>query len=170
MDTSRRGPVQEVAIVSWPPDQRLLDRLRRRGQPRLLLVPHEGEAPVDCDVLEDWVRLPTDPVELQARVDALKARATSRSNPLLDADTRLHVGSRWVALSPIERQLAAPLVERFGGLVSQDTLLRAGWPEGCPSRNQLDVQLLRLRRRVESVGLRLHTVRARGYSLAHADE
>jgi DNA-binding response OmpR family regulator len=53
----------------------------------------------------------------------------------------------------------------LGSVVSRSALTRAGWPSGEPSRNQLDVHVLRLRRRVEPLGLSLRTLRARGYSL-----
>ena len=63
------------------------------------------------------------------------------------------------------------LVERFGAVVSRDHLARAGWPSGAPGRNALDVHVLRLRRRIATVGLVIRTVRSRGYLLeadAHA--
>jgi DNA-binding response OmpR family regulator len=44
-------------------------------------------------------------------------------------------------------------------------LARAGWPDGAPGRNALDVHVLRLRRRVAPLGLAIRTVRSRGYLL-----
>ena len=57
------------------------------------------------------------------------------------------------------------LVGRFGAVVSRDQLARAGWPEGAPGRNALDVHVLRLRRRISPLGLAIKTVRSRGYLL-----
>jgi DNA-binding response OmpR family regulator len=37
------------------------------------------------------------------------------------------------------------------------------WPTGVPTRNALDVHVLRLRRRIAPVGLEIRTVRSRGY-------
>lgn len=60
------------------------------------------------------------------------------------------------------------LVERFGTVVGRDQLARAGWPDGAPGRNALDVHVLRLRRRIEPLGLVIKTVRSRGYLLEAA--
>jgi DNA-binding response OmpR family regulator len=53
--------------------------------------------------------------------------------------------------------------------VSRDALARAGWPDGAPGRNALDVHVLRLRRRLVPVGLVIRTVRSRGYLLEVSD-
>jgi DNA-binding response OmpR family regulator len=50
-------------------------------------------------------------------------------------------------------------------VVRRDLLAQAGWPEGAPGRNALDVHVLRLRRRIAPVGLAIKTVRSRGYLL-----
>jgi DNA-binding response OmpR family regulator len=42
-------------------------------------------------------------------------------------------------------------------------LARRAWPGGAPTRNALDVQMVRFRRRVEPLGLEVRTVRSRGY-------
>ena len=57
---------------------------------------------------------------------------------------------------------------RFGAVVSRSELLAAGWPEGAPGRNALDVHVLRLRRRLVPVRLAIRTVRSRGYLLEPA--
>jgi DNA-binding response OmpR family regulator len=59
--------------------------------------------------------------------------------------------------------MTAAFVERFGAVVSRQALARAGWPHGAPGRNALDVHVVRLRRRLEGVGLAIRTVRSRGY-------
>ena len=159
----------EVALVSWPAEAEWLDWLRGTGQPRRGLVRADADPPVNEDDLEDWVRTPADPIEVHARVAVLKVRA-ARVSPTLDDSGRLNVGSRWVDLSPIEYRLVGSLLEHFGTLVSRDALIRAGWPGTKPSDNQLDVHVLRLRRRLEPTGLRLRTVRSRGYTLDHSDQ
>jgi DNA-binding response OmpR family regulator len=60
-------------------------------------------------------------------------------------------------------------VDRFGAVVGREALARAGWPEGAPGRNALDVHVLRLRRRLVTVGLSIKTVRSRGYLLEAAE-
>ena len=57
------------------------------------------------------------------------------------------------------------LLDRMGAVVSRDALARAGWPDGAPGRNALDVHVLRLRRRLSAVHLVIRTVRSRGYLL-----
>jgi DNA-binding winged helix-turn-helix (wHTH) protein len=60
------------------------------------------------------------------------------------------------------------LLERYGSVVSRETLTSAGWPGGAPGRNALDVHVLRLRRRLDPIGLAIRTVRSRGYLLEDA--
>ena len=86
-----------------------------------------------------------------------------------DADGLLRYRGRWVTLSPVERALAAALVDRFGAVVGRDTLVRRAWPGGSPTRNALDVHMLRLRRRIGELALEVRTVRARGYLLQAMD-
>jgi DNA-binding response OmpR family regulator len=70
-----------------------------------------------------------------------------------------------VSLSPVERELAGALVERFGAVVGRELMARKAWPSGAPTRNALDVHILRLRRRISPLGLEVRTVRSRGYLL-----
>ena len=123
------------------------------------------------DDLEDWIRVPAADGDLRARVDGLRRRTEARTEPcpVLDDDGVLRLGDRWVSLPPVEARLTAALLERFGAVVSRDSLARAGWPAGAPGRNALDVHMLRLRRRISSLGLEVRTVRARGYLLQEVE-
>jgi DNA-binding response OmpR family regulator len=85
---------------------------------------------------------------------------------MIDDDGLFRVGDEWVALPPVEHRLARALLDRIGTVVTRDALARAGWPEGAPGRNALDVHVLRLRRRLAPLSLTIHTVRSRGYLLA----
>jgi hypothetical protein len=157
----------DVVLVRWPNDAATRDRLSAAGVPRLLLVEGDERPPAVIDELEDWIRVPADEVDLHARVDALDRRSRARrpAVPVLDDDGVLRVGGSWVPLPPVEARLTGALLERFGAVVSRDALARAGWPEGSPGRNALDVHVLRLRRRLSPLGLAIRTVRARGYLL-----
>ena len=155
----------EVTLISWPSAEDRRVELRDAGLPRLLIVAEECDPPITEDVLEDWVRSPSDPRDVQARVSTLRSRLARHTHPRLDDDGRLHVGERWVALSPIERHLVDALLHRFGTVASKATLLAVGWPAGGSSRNQLDVHIVRLRRRLEPLGLSIRTVHAKGYTL-----
>jgi Transcriptional regulatory protein, C terminal len=143
----------DVVLVRWPSDEESLESARRGALPRLLLVEGDSPPPVVDDELEDWIRVPADEVDLHARVDALERRRRARNSvaPTLDDDGVLRLGGGWV-----------------GAVVSRDALGRAGWPDGVPGRNALDVHVLRLRRRLEPLGLAIRTVRARGYLLEAA--
>jgi hypothetical protein len=62
----RTVPFVEVALVPWPGAEERRVTLRDAGMPRLLLVPEDCDPPVTDDVLEDWVRTPADPREVQS--------------------------------------------------------------------------------------------------------
>jgi DNA-binding response OmpR family regulator len=159
----------DVVLVRWPEEQERLERLRAAGTPRLLLVGEQLPPPEPSDPLEDWIRLPAAESDLRARVATLAARAGSDGDPpVVDEDGLLRFRGRWVTLSPVERALAGALVERFNAVVGRDTLVRYAWPGEVPTRNALDVHMLRLRRRIQELGLEVRTVRARGYLLQAA--
>jgi DNA-binding response OmpR family regulator len=122
-------------------------------------------APEPSDPLEDWIRLPAAEDDLRVRVSTLASRAGRAAvAPTVDDDGLLRYRGRWVTLSPVERALAAALIDRFNAVVGRDTLVRRAWPGGSPTRNAL-VHMLRLRRRISALGLEVRTVRARGYLL-----
>ena len=155
--------------MRWPDEEERLERLRSCGHPRLLLVDDDDQPPPVVDPLEDWTRTTADPRDVQIRVSTLHRRAERDvERPVVDASGLLHFGGRWVALSPVEAALAELLVERFGAVVGRDGLARSAWREGVPTRNALDVQMVRFRRRIESLGLEVRTVRSRGYLLQQA--
>lgn len=157
----------DVVLLRWPSDADRRDDLIELGTARLLLVEDGAPPPQATDCLEDWIRVPAPELDLCVRLAALEGRATrhSPSVPTLDADGVLRFDASWVSLPPVEARLTAAMVERFGAVVGRETLARAGWPEGTAGRNALDVHVLRLRRRLASVGLVIRTVRSRGYLL-----
>jgi DNA-binding response OmpR family regulator len=156
----------DVVLIRWPGEQDRLDAARDAGAPRLLLVASAADPPATVDPLEDWVRVPVDPGDVQARVTTLTRRADGEAAaPLVDEDGLLHHRGSWVALSPLEAAIARALTERYGAVVGREALSRRAWPDGAPTRNALDVQMVRFRRRVEPVSLEVRTVRSRGYLL-----
>jgi DNA-binding response OmpR family regulator len=156
----------DVVLVRWPGEKERRALLAAAHTPRLLLV-EVGEPPDPDDCLEDWVRVPAAEGDVRARVAGLWIRAGQHSAnaPELDPDGVLRFGERWVSLPPVETRLTSALLERFGAVVSRESLSRAGWPDGAPGRNALDVHVLRLRRRLVPVQLAIRTVRSRGYLL-----
>lgn len=160
----------DVVLLRWPHEKERRDALVRMSTPRLLLVEGGVPAPDLADCLEDWVRVPAADEDVKARLRGLarRCRAHTSALPVLDCDGVLRFASGWVSLPPVEGRLTAALLERFGAVVSRDELGRAGWPDGAPGRNALDVHVLRLRRRLAPVQLAIRTVRSRGYLMEPA--
>jgi DNA-binding winged helix-turn-helix (wHTH) protein len=160
----------DVVLLRWPLEGERRDRLAREGRLRLLLVDGETAPPSVSDCLEDWIRVPASEADMKARADALTTRfgAHRHDLPSLDHDGVLRFGGGWTSLPPVEARLMDTLVTRFGAVVSREHLAKAGWPEGAPGRNALDVHMLRLRRRIGALGLAIKTVRSRGYLLESA--
>jgi hypothetical protein len=159
-------PVADVVLLRWPVEAARRERLAERSVPRLLLVEGAAEPP-PADCLEDWIRVPAPDADVGRRMEDLATRADRHrpAVPYLDRDGVLRFGELWTPLPPVDARLAGALVERFGAVVNRDALGRAGWPDGPPGRNALDVHVLRLRRRLDPVGLVIRTVRSRGYLL-----
>lgn len=159
-----------IALLRWPADADRRSELTEDGRPRLLLLDPDADPPASWDVLEDWVRMPADPAEIEARIATLMRRLPSeRPAPILDGDDVLRVGNRWVALPPVEARLVAALLARPDAVVSRERLLDAGWPAGEPAGSTngqiLDGRIKLLRRRLVEVGLEVHTVRGVGFVL-----
>jgi DNA-binding response OmpR family regulator len=169
----------EVALVRWPAEASRRDALLAAGAPVLLLV-EAGAPPVEIGPVEDWIRIPSTDADIEARVRGIKVRVEtagipdphfgSDGLPVLDEGGVLRFGSRWVSISPLESRLVDALLERPGAVIPRQILTEAVWPDDRsrvdgPGRNALDIQVLRLRRRLHEVGLTVRTVRSRGYIL-----
>jgi hypothetical protein len=154
-------------VLRWPADQKRRRELADLGVPRLFLVNSDAAPPVCTDALEDWVRLPCDERDIDARMSALRARATASpsARPQLDGNGRLLRSNRWVPLSPIEEQLCGLLIDEFGAVVSDRRLMAAAWPNGAGTPTGLRLQMTRLRRRIVDLGLEVRSVRGKGYVL-----
>lgn len=158
-------------MVRFPSERRRLERLRRAGQPRLILLEGDAEPPLSLDLHEDWVRVPADERDVLARQEVLRRRlAPEVERPTLDGDGLLRFRGHWVSIPPMEVRLLHALIENQGAVVSREVLSERTWPDGVKGRNALDVHMLRLRRRVASVGLVIRTVRSRGYLLEPAGD
>ena len=157
----------DVVVIRWPGESERLTELRRQHVPRLALVAPHAPAFQPSDPMEDWVRLPATNDDVRARAMTLIERAHKRQPdvPKLDDGQILRYGPWWTSLAPTETRLLGALLVRFGGVVNRNDLARAGWPNGLPSRNSLDVQLGRIRRKLDGSGLTLRTVRSRGAML-----
>ena len=152
-----------VLQLRWPAEAVQRPALAEAGIPRLWLVEGGAAPPEHTDCSEDWIRVPAPEADVRARAASLAARA---DRPAVDTDGVLRWRSRLVSLPPLEHRLIDALLGRYEAVVSREALARAGWPDGSPGRNALDVHVLRLRRRIAPLGLVIRTVRSRGYLLA----
>ncbi len=155
----------DVAQVAWPGGEEQRRQLAQASSPRLLMVAADAAPPMVADEYEDWVRLPARDDDIAARMRALSDRAAARKRPTVDEDGVLHVDGMQLLLPPVEARLTRHLLDKAGAVASRAELAVKGWPDGTPSRNALDVRILRLRRRIEPYGLMIRTVRHRGYLL-----
>ena len=141
----------DVVLVRWPEEAARLSELQDSATPRLLLVGPDADPPDSVDPLEDWIRLPASDDDVRARLRVLEDRARGSlevDRPELDENGLLRLGGQWVSLPPVEHRLMSVLLDRYRAVVSRDALARAGWPDGIPGRNVLDVHIVRLRRRL----------------------
>jgi DNA-binding response OmpR family regulator len=153
-----------VAIVRWPDEAENIPQLKAIGAPRLLLVAEDAPLPTTLDFDEDWVRLPASDSDVVARAELLAVRAAQRtSEPILNGDGRLAYRGRWVALSHTEELAAKVLADRFREVVPAEALLSRGDHE--ITSTGVRTLIMRLRRRVEPLGLVVRTVHGRGYVL-----
>ncbi len=159
----------EVELLHWPVDNDRLIELRSTGRARLLVIDPETEPPVSGDLLEDWIRRPASIHDLKARIAGLERRIelSLPDRPIID-DCVVRFGGKWVAIPPVEMRIVRVLVEGLRTVVGREILISAGWPDGVSDRNALDVHIMRLRRRIDEVGLAIRTVRGRGYLLEAA--
>jgi len=157
----------EVNRLAWPEERERRQELAAGGRPRLLLVAADSAPPVAADEVEDWIRMPAPPDDVEARVLGLLRRVEAREacRPRIDHEGVVRHGDAWTALPPVEARLVQTMLDRLDAVVSRSALERAGWPAGTPARNTLDVHIHRLRRRLGDVSLQVRTVRARGYLL-----
>lgn len=160
---------EQVVILRWPEESERLARLRAARVSRLLLIPPHAAVPPGGDCEEDWIRLPADDRDVRARLGALARRAERHhaQRPFLDGHGLLTLGAGSIVLSPLAASLAAVLVEHFGQTVPRAALL-AVWPDERVTGNALRIAILRLRRRVATLGLEVRTIPGHGYRLQRA--
>ena len=126
---------------------------------------------------DDYLPKPFEPDELVARIKALHRRTTvqARQPVLIHGDIELNVRARTahragkhLGLSPKEFELLKYLMENADGVTTREMLLLNVWKLNFdPQTNVIDVNLVRLRRKLED-GFDhpvLETLRGRGYRL-----
>ncbi|PYR36253.1 MAG: DNA-binding response regulator [Acidobacteria bacterium] len=165
----------------------ILQTLRQRhiDTPVLILTARDG---VDDRVLgldlgaDDYLVKPFALPELLARIRALLRRGRpSEGLRLKTADLELDLvtrrairGERLLELTAREFELLEYLLRHQGHLVSREMLAREVWTEprrATPLDNVIDVQITRLRKKVDGDGSArlIHTVRGVGFVLREAE-
>ncbi|MBC6447529.1 helix-turn-helix domain-containing protein [Actinokineospora xionganensis] len=153
-----------VKFVRWPAESDLREECTALRHLCLLIVEHGAPPPEDLSPNEDWVRPPIVPQDLQARVRQLAARAVLNTKPVLDPAGILYFRDASVTLSLTQCDMLAPLISRFCGLVYRDELREILEQSGASSSsNALDLHVMRLRRRLQLVGLGVRNVWGRGF-------
>jgi len=159
------GAADDVRIVWWPEEEDLRS-VGPSTTPRLLLVAPDAEPPDKLGPMEDWVRLPLDPVEFAHRRDALLRREAARPPVTVDDDGLVRRGTAWVALSSLELALFRSLFENAGRVVSRAELRTLAQSLSVATDPRLPTRYVsRLRDRVRPLGVEIHPVRRVGYML-----
>lgn len=160
-------------------------RLRRAGVEKpILMLSALGRAEERVEGLDggadDYLAKPFEPSELIARLRALyrRAGALAAQPILIHGDIELnirartaHRAGRHLPLSPKEFELLRYLMEHAGEVVTRQMLLLHVWKLSFdPQTNVIDVNLVRLRRKLDEGGAPpcLETVRGVGYRLRSA--
>ena len=165
------------------PGLEVLKRLRARNVqlPVLILTALDGTGDrvkgLDLGA-DDYMAKPFELAELEARVRAL-TRRSSGTAPIIVCGALTYDQAGRVAqldgqnldLSARELGLLEILLSRVGRLVSKDQLVDhlCGWGEEV-SHNAIEVYIHRLRKKLESGGVRIATVRGLGYCLEKPQE
>ncbi len=160
------------------PGLEVLKRLRARNSqlPVLILTALDGTVDrvkgLDLGA-DDYMVKPFELAELEARVRALTRRSAGTSPTIqcgqlsYDQVGRVaQIGGVTLDLSAREVGLLEVLLTRMGRLVSKDQLVDhlCGWGEEV-SHNAIEVYVHRLRKKLESGGVKIATVRGLGYCL-----
>jgi two-component system OmpR family response regulator len=153
-------------FLRWPHEEPRRSELLKDRMPILWVVESTYAPPQSLDPIEDWVRLPMPKPDIETRVACLIQRARDEAVPTIGPDNVLRTRAGRLALADSEAAILAPLAENFQCVVPRKELVERGWGTSSDEyRNALDLRILRLRRRIASLGLEIKTVWGRGYML-----
>ena len=161
------------------PGHEVLRRMRARGSttPVLILTALDGveDRVKGLDLgADDYMPKPFNLSELEARVRALIRRGLGSATTLLRHGALSYdlvgrvvaINDEPIELSARELSLLEVFMQRVGRLVSKEQLVDhlCEWGEEV-STNAIEVYVHRLRKKLESAGIKIATVRGLGYSL-----
>jgi DNA-binding response OmpR family regulator len=173
-----------VAIVDWRmPGAEGIDVVawaRRHQRPTAILMLTARDTPADrirgLDTgADDYLVKPFDFGELLARVRALQRRPRGVDAPILrrgrlsldPVRELVAVDGRAVNLTRTEYRILELLMRRAPAVVDRKAIAEHAWSDETDplGSNAIDVQLSRLRAKLPDAGVRIVTVRGRGYRL-----
>jgi DNA-binding response OmpR family regulator len=177
----------DVAIVDWRmPGAEGIDVVawaRKHERPTAILMLTARDAPADRirgldGGADDYLVKPFDFGELLARVRALQRRPRGVGAPVLrlgrlsldPVPQVVTVGDRTVSLTVTEYRILELLLRRAPAVVERKAIAEHAWADETDplGSNAIDVQLSRLRAKLSDAGVRIVTVRGRGYRLEEA--
>jgi DNA-binding response OmpR family regulator len=177
----------DVAIVDWRmPGAEGIDVVawaRKHERPTAILMLTARDAPADRirgldGGADDYLVKPFDFGELLARVRALQRRPRGVGAPVLrlgrlsldPVPQVVTVGDRTVSLTETEYRILELLLRRAPAVVERKAIAEHAWADETDplGSNAIDVQLSRLRAKLSHAGVRIVTVRGRGYRLEEA--
>lgn len=158
----------DVCILRWPDQADEADRLASLGTPRLLLVEPGVPPPTETSCVADWLRLPAEDRDVDARLTALAERASRHpTTPVVDDYGAVSYRGTTVFLPAVDERIARILIESFGRPVLNEELISGAWTEDA-SKGALRVHLSRLRHRLAPLALTITSIRGRGYVMREA--
>jgi hypothetical protein len=162
------GPdADPVVTIPWPAEDARRASIEATSRAALLIVEPGQPPPRDLGPLEDWTRLPLDPVELEIRASGLRTRHRLRRDGVhVDDVGVLHCGGQRVQLTQTQQALVVPLLAGIGQPVARREVEDAFHGAGGPTDpDHVRRALHRLRARVTEVGLDLHLLSGRAVLL-----
>jgi two-component system, OmpR family, response regulator len=156
----------DVRLVRWPMESEYRDELHSVDAPRILILEAGSAPPAPWDELEDWVRVPVDPDELELRALTVVRRADRRARPWLDDDNLLWFRDRWCAVARAQLPLVRLLVDHFGTVVrDEDVDAAVGDANASNHLEAIRTSVRRAVRALAPLGLHVQRVRASGFLL-----
>ena len=159
-------PHRRIKFVRWPAEADMRNDCGRKGVPCLLVVERGARPPICTSASEDWIRAPASREDVEARVQALHQRTYGRGTPAIDSSGALCFGNKTIIVSNVQAELMEHFIAHYGEVVYRSELAELLARQApTPTRNSLDLHIMRLRRRISIVGLCIRTARGRGYLL-----
>lgn len=160
----------EIELCSWPMPAPQRAALRARGALCLYIVQVADVPPDDLGTNEEWVRVDADPIEVHWRIRRLQAAGQEANAAPEFRDGCVFYRGATVVVPPSCERITALLCEQFDNVVARPLLLAGDIGDGDElSCATLNTRLHRIRHLLEPIGLRLTSVRARGYLLQAAE-